>query len=45
MADRVEMHPPFSESVVQVASDAVEAFKAAGWTETKSRRSASKSDK
>ena len=35
MADRVDMKQPFSESVVQVAADAVEAFKAAGWTEAK----------
>jgi hypothetical protein len=35
MADRVDMKQPFSESVVQVAAESVEAFKAAGWTEAK----------
>lgn len=39
-----EMNPPFSDTVVQIADDAVEAFKASGWTEAKSsaRKSADK---
>lgn len=44
MADRVEMNPPFSDSVVQVAKESVEGFKASGWTEAK-KTSAAKSSK
>jgi hypothetical protein len=38
------MHPPFSETVVQVADESVELFKAAGWTESKSKRTTRKTD-
>lgn len=42
MADRVALKQPFSETVVHVAKDSVEAFKAAGWTEAKSTSKSSK---
>lgn len=44
MADRVDMNPPFGEATVQIAAEAVETYKAAGWTEAKpaARKSADK---